>query len=154
MSRLFRFKKEEDGTWAKYCTSAARIVRIIWFNMELPFLSEVIAESMWRAMGWVCDERPNAVINTLKQVFRWRSTKWWQSTQASGMKSDPHNHTRWNHKCGWRNRGCVWDKLATERAGEKDWTSKRAVCCAPEDYHRGEKIAKLKLIQNESIFAN
>ena len=65
-----------------------------WVDMELHFLSDMIAESMWRAMGWVFDERPNAVINTLKQVFRWRSAKWWQSTQASGMKSDPHNHTR------------------------------------------------------------
>ena len=40
-------------------------------------------------MGLVCDERLNAVINTLRQVFRWRSTKWWQSTQASGMKKRP-----------------------------------------------------------------
>ena len=37
-------------------------------------------------MGWVCDERPHAVINTLKQVLRWRSTKWWQSTKAAEMK--------------------------------------------------------------------
>ena len=40
------------------------------------FLSEVIAESMWRAMGWILDESPNTVINSLKKVFRWRSTKW------------------------------------------------------------------------------
>ena len=38
--------------------------------MGLPFLYEVFAESLWRAMGWVCDEGPNAVINTLKQVFQ------------------------------------------------------------------------------------
>ena len=37
--------------------------------MKLPFLSEVIAESLWRAMGWVFDEMPNSVINTLKQVL-------------------------------------------------------------------------------------
>ena len=36
-------------------------------------MSEVIAESMWRAMGWVCDQRPNADINTLKHVFKWRN---------------------------------------------------------------------------------
>ena len=33
------------------------------------FVYEVIAESMWRPMGWVCDERANAVIDTLKIVF-------------------------------------------------------------------------------------
>ena len=59
--------------------------------MDILFLSEVIAESMLRAMGWVCDERPNSVIRTLKEVFRWRSTEWWQSTQAFGMKKDPGN---------------------------------------------------------------
>ena len=128
--------KEVDETWAYYCTRSARVAKKMWIKMKFQFLSEVIAESMWRAVGWVCDERPNAVINTLKQVFRWRSTTWWQSIQASVMKSDPHNHTRWKHKCGWHNRGCVWDKLATESAGKEDWMIiKRAVCCALE----GEK---------------
>ena len=65
--------------------------------MKLPFLSEVIAESMWRAMGCVCDGRPNAEINNLKQVFRWRSTKWLQSTEAVETKNDPYNHTSWKH---------------------------------------------------------
>ena len=34
------------------------------------FLFEIIAESMWRAMGWVWDQRPNAVIDSLEQVFQ------------------------------------------------------------------------------------
>ena len=88
--------------------------------MGLPFLYEMTAESMWRAMGWVCDDGPNAVVDTLRQVLRWRSTEWWQSAQASGMTEDPHNLTRWKHKCGWHNRGCVWDKIATGWAGEED----------------------------------
>ena len=72
-------------------------------------------------MGWVCDDRPTAVINTLRQVLKWRSTKWWRSTEASEMEEDPFNHTRWKHKWGWHNRGCVWDKVATELAGDEDW---------------------------------
>ena len=36
---------------------------------------EVIAESLWRPVGWVFDERPYVVVDTLKQVFGWRSTK-------------------------------------------------------------------------------
>ena len=53
--------------------------------------------------GMGCDGRPNAVIDTLKSVFRWRSTKWWQPTQARGMKDDPAG----NISVGG-NRGCVW----------------------------------------------
>ena len=37
------------------------------------------AESMWRAMGWVCDEKSNAAIKSLKKVYKWRSTRWWHS---------------------------------------------------------------------------
>ena len=41
------------------------------------------------------------------------------------MKVDPNNHTRWKHKIGWHNRGCVWDKIASEWSGKHDWSSKR-----------------------------
>ena len=35
------------------------------------------------------------------------------------MKVDPlNNHTRWKHKIGWQNRGCVWDKIASGRGQE------------------------------------
>ena len=27
---------------------------------------EIIAENLWRAVGWVCDQRPNAVVASLK----------------------------------------------------------------------------------------
>ena len=33
--------------------------------MKLPFVSEMIAESMWRATGWTRDTRPNAVLTRL-----------------------------------------------------------------------------------------
>ena len=93
--------------------------------MKTPFLSDVIAECMWRAMGWVCDQGPNAVINTLKQVFTWRSTKWWHPTRAVEVKNDPYNHTRFPHMWGWHNRGRVWDTVATGWAGHEDWACKR-----------------------------
>ena len=129
-------EKEEDETWANYCTRAARVSSNIRVNIESPFLSKVIAESMWRAMGWVCDERPTAVINALKQVSRWRSTKWWLSTQASGMKSDPYNHTRWKHKCGCIIEGVSGTSWLPSGPVRRDWTSKRAVCYALEDGKR------------------
>ena len=93
--------------------------------MRLPFLYEEIAESMWRAMGWECDERTNAVIDSFYSVFRRRSTRWWQSTQTKMMKDDPCNHTKRKHKWRWHNRGNVWDKIATDWAGKEDWMSPR-----------------------------
>ena len=44
---------------------------------------------------------------------------------TEGMRDDPMNHTRWTHKWKWHNRGNVWDKIATDSAGDADWISKR-----------------------------
>ena len=50
MRLLFRFKKKEDETLAR-CCSTARAARTIWTRMKLYFQSETIAEGKWRAMG-------------------------------------------------------------------------------------------------------
>ena len=42
----------------------------MWVKMKLPFLYEKIAEIMWRAMEWVCNEKENAVIESLKKVYQ------------------------------------------------------------------------------------
>ena len=61
----------EDETLTGYCTRTARAVRTNWKKMKLPFLSEMLAESTWRAMGWISDPKPNAVLMTLKHVCAW-----------------------------------------------------------------------------------
>ena len=94
-------------------------------QMGLPFLFESIAESMWRAMGWACDGKSNAVINSLKKVCRRRSTRWWHSLQTEVMERDCESHTRWKHKRRWRNRGHVWDKIAMDWASKEDWMRAR-----------------------------
>ena len=104
MRRLFRFKRKEDETLQGYYTRTASVARTMWKKLRLPFLTEMIVESMQRATGWNCDTRPSAVFTTLKYAFAWRSTASWQSTRASNMMVDPNNHTRWKHKCGWHNR--------------------------------------------------
>ena len=38
---------------------------------------------------------------------------------------DSMNLTRFKHKWKWHNRGIVWDKIATDWAGDDDWISKR-----------------------------
>ena len=104
MMRLFRFGRRKEET--RSCKEA----RKTWIQMGLPFLYETIAESMWRATGWVCDQRPETVTDSLKQAFRWRSSRWWYTTQTEGMRDDPMNHTNWKHKWKRHNRGNVWDK--------------------------------------------
>ena len=89
MRRLFRFNKEEDENFTGYYQRTARAARTIWTRMKLPFLSEVSAESMWRAMGLACDPKPNVVLTTLRRAFTWRCTKWWQNTKAIEMRNDP-----------------------------------------------------------------
>ena len=125
MIRLFRFKRVKDETGVEYHTSCCKAARKIWIQMALPFLYGMIAESMWRGVGWVCDQRPNAVIDSLKQVSRWRGSRWWHTIQTEGMRDDPQSRTRWRHKWKWHTRGHVWDKIATDWAGEDDWISKR-----------------------------
>ena len=57
-----------------YCTRTALAPRTIWQKMKLRFWSEMIAARMWRAMGWTCDTRPEAVWTTQKYVCAWRCT--------------------------------------------------------------------------------
>ena len=60
----------------------------------------------------------------------------WQSTKAVEMKKDPYNHARWKHMWSWHNRGCVWDKVAADWSGDKDWTCETARCQTVEDEKR------------------
>ena len=45
-------------------------------------------------------------------------------------------HTLWKHKCGWHNRGAVWDKIAAEWVGTKDWMGKRSGKNTLADRHK------------------
>ena len=76
MTKLFRLKRQKEETWVEYQTRTSIMARKIWVQVRLPFLFAKIAESMWRAMEWACDEKVNAVIDSLKKVYQWRSTRW------------------------------------------------------------------------------
>ena len=43
------------------------------------------------------------------------------------MERDPENQTRWKQKWRWHNRGNVWDKTVTDRAGKEEWMGDRTV---------------------------
>ena len=125
MTKVFRLKKQKEETWVEHQTGMSIMARKVWENMKLPFLYENISESMWHAMGWLCDEKTNAVIDSLMEVNKWRCTTWWQSLHTSTMKEDPENRTRWKHKWEVAQSRDVWDKMATCWAGKKDWMTAR-----------------------------
>ena len=50
---------------------------------------------------------------------------WWQNTKTRNMPVDLNNHSRWKHKWVWHNRGCVWDKIASDWAGHEEWSNNR-----------------------------
>ena len=49
--RLFRFERMEDDLLKEDCMRSARAARFIWKKMKFLFVSEMMTESMWRAMG-------------------------------------------------------------------------------------------------------
>ena len=49
----------------------------------LPFLSEMISDSKWRATIWICDTKPNAPLKIMKYAFAWKSMAWWRKTKNS-----------------------------------------------------------------------
>ena len=87
-------------------------------------LFKVIAESLWM----VFDQKPNAVQS---------SAKWWQSTWAVAIPKRPRQPHKMKHMWSWHNRGCVWDKVATEWVGITVEIKKRCVTfaeCEPVDH--------------------
>ena len=109
MTKLFRLRKREEETWVEYQIRTSSMARKIWVQIKLLFLYEKIADSMWRAMEWACDDKEIAVIFSLKKVFKWRSSTWWQSLNTRMMKEDPKNRTRWKRKWG----GTIVDMCGT-----------------------------------------
>ena len=61
--------KRQEETWCEYQTRTSIMARKIWVQMKFSFLYEKIAESMRRAMGWVCHEKTNTVLDTLMKVY-------------------------------------------------------------------------------------
>ena len=70
----------------------ASTARAIGKRMRLPFWRELIAESIWRAMGWVSDGLENTALTTLEHVYAWRSTTRWKHTSSEdeGGTLQPH----------------------------------------------------------------
>ena len=76
------------------------------------------------------------MIDSLKCVYQWRSTRWWYALHTRMKKEDPENRTGWKQKWSWYNRGNVWDMMATRWAGQKDWMIKRKEYTSPKDKYK------------------
>ena len=133
--------------WWTSTTRTCKAARKIWAQMRLPFLNE----KLWKACSAPCngcDEKTNAVLDSLKKMKNWRSTRWWQSPHARMMKEDPENRTKWKHKWVWHNRGNVWDKMAEYWECKKDWMTARKEQNSPEDRYKfiTHILNKMKLL--------
>ena len=82
----------------------------------------------------VTSERPIALMPTL--------IRWWEALRASEV-------AKWQQKCR-----IDWDATDGRNGGAQQTVWEVLMELERYKYHRGQKIAKLKLIQNELIFAN
>ena len=73
-------------------------------------------------MGWTCDAKPNAVLDTLKSTCTWKNTVWWRNTKALNMMLAPittHDGST-NGVAQLSMCVCVLHKIASEwTAGER-----------------------------------
>ena len=79
-----------------------------------------------RTVSWTCDTKPEygiVVVQTHLCMEEYGVVEKDKKT-LNMMILDPNNHTRWKHKLEWHNRGCVWDKVASEWAVAEDWSEK------------------------------
>ena len=98
MIRSIPFERQTEETWVGYNTRRAMRPGRYGYRLRFPFLHEKIAESIGEPWDGLCDGKVNTVTNSLKKVYKWRSTTWWQSLQTRVMEEDPDNRTRWKHK--------------------------------------------------------
>ena len=102
MTKLFRLKRQKK----KRRGSSTGQERVLWprkhgEQMKLPSLYEKIAESMWRVMGWLCDEKVNASdFQSEKKCTSGRVRDDDNPYTQRIMKEDPKNRTRLEHKWG------------------------------------------------------
>ena len=61
-TRLVRFKEKGRGDIPGILHEDHGNSKNDLQKTKFPISSEMLAESMWRAMGWTCDSKPNAVL--------------------------------------------------------------------------------------------
>ena len=82
----------------------------IWKTLKLPILSETNADNMCRAVGCVCEQRPNTVPESLNKLFGWRlsngsmgTTRWEEEVQRERKTGGIQNtlHSRWKRSVAY-----------------------------------------------------
>ena len=102
----------------------ARAARIIWKKMS--FQKKIDTRKYVESHG--VDIRYRAKCCAADATRRLCSTVWRINTKVLTMMIDLNNHTIWQHRWRWHNRGCVWYKIASEWSGAVEWSEERKKC--------------------------
>ena len=82
LEHFILFQKKRGRDVGRLLFENSKICRGLWKQQELPFSSDVIAESMWSTPGWVSGKWSNAVLESMQPIFAWESTCWWRDMEA------------------------------------------------------------------------
>ena len=85
---FLRVKRQKDETWVGYHKRTCNMARKTWVQMGLPFLCEIKLRKVC-GVPWDGSTKSNALFDSLKKVYQWRSTRWWPSLHTRMMKEDP-----------------------------------------------------------------
>ena len=125
------FEKKKMRCGRTLAQERPRVARRMRRKMKLPFRSDVTAGSMWshglglRSKAKCGDQYFEAGV----QVDQYEVVAATDSIEMKKTRTTTQGGNTW----GWDNRGCVWDKVATARAGDEDWACERVRCQTLED---------------------
>ena len=114
----FRARMYAGESWVGYRQRTALSLRITWRKMGLPTMAEKVVDNIGTTMNWAVYDGEVPVMRALRAVLGWRTTSWWRSKSAWGVK-DPANVARWKYKFGFHNGGVQWGYSKVEVGGRR-----------------------------------
>ena len=110
-SAEFRRQRKAEPNWVVFRKRTSGEMRVKWRTMEFTSTAEKNVERVSKTMAWATYDGDVLVVKALRSLLRWRTTTWWRNRSLWKMRVDPMNVSRWKHKCGFHNRGVVWNTL-------------------------------------------
>ena len=78
--------------------------RALLDNVKVAIVTDIVADELWTAAGWVWEDLAVSVVAALQAAFPWRSTTWWENRRAREMAEAPLNFI-WKHLWNCMGRG-------------------------------------------------
>ena len=120
---LLLSREEED--WKTFRTRRSGQMRRVWKQLKLLFLTDIFADKMWKATGWVMEDPRVPASAALQAAHSWRSTLRRRNGVARGVRTDPTNTTGWTHLWGHHNGCVVWDTAVSRWVGYRKMGEER-----------------------------